>query len=85
MPPEKVSNTFKYNKHNIRVSKGNRTGHYLSPGGEDLGLNKVKFNRSPFEYYFTEVIPPTRAKQPSMATIPLCFEFFQCRVDVLQS
>ena len=26
------------------------TGHHLSPGGgggEDLGLNKVKFNRSP--------------------------------------
>ena len=28
---------------------------------------------------------PKRAKQLSMATIPLCFEFFQCRVDVLQS
>ena len=28
---------------------------------------------------------PTRAKQLSMATIPLCFEFFRCRVDVLQS
>ena len=26
-----------------------------------------------------------RAKQLSMATIPLCFEFFRCRVDVLQS
>ena len=24
-------------------------------------------------------------KQLSMATIPLCFEFFRCRVDVLQS
>ena len=23
------------------------TGHYLSPGEEDLGLNKVKFTRSP--------------------------------------
>ena len=28
---------------------------------------------------------PKRAKQLSMASIPLCFEFFQCRVDVLQS
>ena len=27
---------------------------------------------------------PKRAKQLSMATIPLCFEFFRCRVDVLQ-
>ena len=27
---------------------------------------------------------PQRAKQMSMATIPLCFEFFRCRVDVLQ-
>ena len=25
---------------------------------EDFGLNKVKFSRSPFECYFTEVIPP---------------------------
>ena len=25
------------------------------------------------------------AKQRSMATIPLCVEFFRCRVDVLQS
>ena len=28
---------------------------------------------------------PKRAKQLSMATIPLCFEFFRCHVDVLQS
>ena len=28
---------------------------------------------------------PKRAKQLSMATIALCFEFFRCRVDVLQS
>ena len=28
---------------------------------------------------------PKRAKQLSMATIPLCFELFRCRVDVLQS
>ena len=28
---------------------------------------------------------PKRVKQLSMATIPLCFEFFWCRVDVLQS
>ena len=28
---------------------------------------------------------PKRAKQLSMGTIPLCFEFFRCRVDVLQS
>ena len=28
---------------------------------------------------------PKRAKQLSVATIPLCFEFFRCRVDVLQS
>ena len=28
---------------------------------------------------------PKSAKQLSMATIPLCFEFFRCRVDVLQS
>ena len=26
--------------------------------GEDLRLNKVKFSRSPFECYFTEVILP---------------------------
>ena len=25
---------------------------------EDLGLNKVKFSRFPFECYFTEVMPP---------------------------
>ena len=25
---------------------------------ENLGLTKVKFSRSPFECYFTEVIPP---------------------------
>ena len=36
------------------------TGHYLSPGAEeeDLGINKVKFSRSPFECDFTEVILP---------------------------
>ena len=28
---------------------------------------------------------PKRAKQLSMAAIPLCFEFFRCLVDVLQS
>ena len=28
---------------------------------------------------------PKRAKQLSMATIPLCFEFFRCSVDVLQT
>ena len=28
---------------------------------------------------------PKRAKQLCMATIPLCFGFFRCRVDVLQS
>ena len=28
---------------------------------------------------------PKRAKQLSMASIPLCFEFFRCRFDVLQS
>ena len=28
---------------------------------------------------------PKSAKQLSMATIPLCFEFFRCCVDVLQS
>ena len=28
---------------------------------------------------------PERAKQLFMAIIPLCFEFFRCRVDVLQS
>ena len=28
---------------------------------------------------------PKRAKQLSMATMPLCFEFFRCCVDVLQS
>ena len=28
---------------------------------------------------------PQRAKQLSMATTPLCVEFFRCRVDVLQS
>ena len=28
---------------------------------------------------------PKRAKQLSMATIPLCFEFFRCLVDILQS
>ena len=28
---------------------------------------------------------PETAKQLSMASIPLCFEFFRCRVDVLQS
>ena len=28
---------------------------------------------------------PKRAKQLSVATIPVCFEFFWCRVDVLQS
>ena len=27
---------------------------------EDLGLNKVKFSQSPFESYFTEVIPPNQ-------------------------
>ena len=27
--------------------------------GKDLGQNKVKFSRYPFEYYFTEVIPLT--------------------------
>ena len=39
-----------------------RLGRVVLGGGgvglEDLGLNKVKFSRSPFEYYFTEVIPP---------------------------
>ena len=28
---------------------------------------------------------PKRAKQLSKATIPLCFEYFRCRVDLLQS
>ena len=38
------------------------TGHYLSPGGGggrgNLGPNKVKFSRPPFECYFSEVLPP---------------------------
>ena len=38
-----------------------RLGEVVLGGGgglEDLGLNKVTFSRSPFQYYFTEVIPP---------------------------
>ena len=35
--------------------------------------------------YFLFSLAPKRAKQLSMATILLCFEFFRCRVDVLQS
>ena len=35
--------------------------------------------------YFLFSLAPKRAKQLSMATILLCFEFFRCRVDVWQS
>ena len=43
-----------------------------------------------FSPEFSLVVTPyrrasKRAKQLSMATIPLCFELFRCRVDVLQS
>ena len=36
-------------------------GYDLTPWGEwaeDLEVNKVKFSRSPFKCYFTEVTPP---------------------------
>ena len=38
---------------------GMGAGYYLSPerGGGGFGLKKAKFSRSPFECYFTEVIP----------------------------
>ena len=29
-------------------------------GAEDLGLNKVKFSRSPFECYFSQMIRPNQ-------------------------
>ena len=43
--------------------------------------------RGYFSSEFSLVVAPywQAPKQLSMATIPLCFEFFRCRVDVLQS
>ena len=52
------------------------TGHYLLPGGTgDLGLNKVKFSRPPFECYFSEVIPPNNIWWPSRSPPHYVFIF----------
>ena len=48
-------------------------GHFLETRAEVLAVVVAPYRRA-----------PKRAKQLSMATIPLCFEFFRCRVDVLQ-
>ena len=37
-----------------------RRGGWGGGVAEDLGLNKVKLSQSPFECYFTEVIPPNQ-------------------------
>ena len=50
----------------------------------NLTLGLLPFIRV-FSGCFAILTSPKRAKQLSMATIPLCFEFFRCRVDVLQS
>ena len=42
---------------------------------KDLGLNKVKFSRSPFECYFTEVIPPNNIWWLSRSPPPHVFIF----------
>ena len=60
---------------------------------DSVGVESSRLNHSA-RIFFTRVFsgcyailsePQKRAKQLSMATVPLCFEFFQCRVDVLQS
>ena len=44
-------------RYSERTTSKMPTCQKLGGGAEDLGLNKVKFCRSPFERYFTEVIP----------------------------
>ena len=56
--------------------EGSRSG--LKPEGADI------FHQS-FLWLLRLTEAPKRAKQLSVATVPLCFEFFRCRVDVLQS
>ena len=60
-----------------------------SVGVESSGSGLKIIVRGYFASEFFSVTPylraPKRAKQLSMATNPLCFEFFRCLVDVLQS
>ena len=56
--------------------EGSRSG--LKSEGADI------FHQS-FLWLLRLTEAPKRAKQLSMATIPLCFEFFRFRVNVLQS
>ena len=55
-----------------------------------VGVESSRLGRGYFLSQLSLVVTPyrrasKRAKQLSMATIPLCFEFFRCRVDVVQS
>ena len=56
--------------------EGSRSG--LKPEGADI------FHQG-FLWLLRLTEAPKRAKQLSVATVPLCFELFRCRVDVLQS
>ena len=44
---------------------------------KDLGLNKVKFSQSPFECYFTEVIPLIRHLMTFAISLPMSSLFKQ--------
>ena len=62
----------------------------LRHGGHVGGQEQKHFSPVGTKVYFYFLdflfsLAPKRAKQLSMATILLCFEFFRCRVDVLQS
>ena len=60
-----------------------------SPGSPLLGLNRESmesnFDASQVTRFKTWGEAPLKISQLSMATNPLCFEFFRCLVDVLQS
>ena len=47
----------------------------INSGGRIWGLNKVKFSRSPFECYFTEVIPHNNFWWLSRSLLPTCPHF----------
>ena len=52
-------------------------GGVVGGGAEDLGLNKVKFSQSPFECYFTEVIPLIRHLMTFAISLPMSSLFKQ--------
>ena len=57
----------------------------LPPGGEDWGLNKVKFSRSPLECYFSDLLPPLKHLMTFAIPLrPTCLHFSKstCLADI---